>query len=101
MSRMFNAPMIHTASDGFFLNVCWVLLHLSIPFTIPSTGSAVNPKLMNVDPGYCVLGSTGGDRDGPHYDKAFLDFSQETKLTSRGIFVNVVCTCISGNLANC
>ncbi|XP_011405143.2 PREDICTED: ubiquitin conjugation factor E4 A-like [Amphimedon queenslandica] len=87
MSRMFNAPMIHTASDGFFLNVCWVLLHLSTPFTIPSSGSAVNPKLMNVDPGYCVLGSTRDGHEGPQYDKAFLDFSQETKLTSREILV--------------
>ena len=72
-------PLLTTASDGFFLNLSWVLLLLSFPFTVHKEG-AVNPRLMAIDPGYCTLGEE-------QYDKPYVDFSQETKMsTSSGSF---------------
>ena len=76
--------MLHTAGDGFFLNVSWVLLRLCSPFITPSIGSSFNPKLMNVDPGYCTLGSTANIQQTPPHSQTFVNFSHETKMTSRG-----------------
>ena len=66
------SPNLTVASDGFFLNLSWVLLHLSAPFTTSREGA--NPRLSTIDSGYCSLKS--GD------NKLVVDFSQETKLVS-------------------
>ena len=65
-------PLMTTASDGFFINLSWLLLLLSVPFTESKTGT--NPRLISVDPGYCALRE--------NYDKPYVDFSQETKMAN-------------------
>ena len=53
------SPLVYTqmyASDGFFLNLCAVLLRLSQPFSQPSS-----PKLLKIDPTY--IHGTSGDRN--------------------------------------
>lgn len=73
LSRLHRVgPLLTTASDGFFINLSWLLLQLSVPFTGSKTGT--NPRLMSVDPGYCTLGE--------NYDKPYVDFSQETKMAN-------------------
>lgn len=69
-----------TASNGFFLNLSWVLLLLSAPFATSKGG--VNPRLMAVDPGYCTLsgGREGGEEE--RYGGAVVDFSHETKMAA-------------------
>ena len=86
LSRLQGAgPYLTTASDGFFLNLSWVLLLLSTPFAKLDT-EGINPRLRNIDPGYCVIlnrkGSTQRD-DETNVETLrglVVDFSQETKL---------------------
>ena len=66
-----------TASDGFFLNLSWVMLLLSAPFASSTDG--VNPRLMGVDPGYCSVKE--GDKE-EQYGGVLVDFSQEAKMAS-------------------
>lgn len=73
LSRMSGGPLLHVASDGFFLNLSWVMLRLSVPFTVPNS-----PKLMTIDPMYCLLAKV-------HYNKAYIDFTGDTKMTSKGL----------------
>lgn len=48
-------PVEHShISDGFALNLCSVLLRLCEPFIKPAN----NPKLLKIDPTYCVVVST-------------------------------------------
>lgn len=80
-------PNLTTASDGFFLNLSWVLLHLCTPFMTIEGG--INPRLKNVDPGYCVIPTRKRRREGSDeesvdeatYRGQLIDFSQETKIT--------------------
>ena len=72
-----------TASDGFFLNLSWVMLLLSAPFAKSSDG--VNPRLMGVDPGYCSV--KGGDNE-EQYGGVLVDFSQEAKMASASAGIN-------------
>lgn len=80
-----------TASDGFFLNLSWVMLLLSAPFA-KSTGG-VNPRLMGVDPGYCSL--KGEDND-DRYGGALVDFSQEAKMASSSTGNKHIIVMVSG-----
>lgn len=51
-SMMQMGPIEHPhISDGFALNLCAVLLRLCEPFIKPP----MNPKLLKVDPTYCVV----------------------------------------------
>ena len=65
-------------SDGFFLNLNWVLLRLCQPFILSHEGRSL-VKLNSVDPAYCLQWSqdecSAGDSNGP-----LVDFSEETKL---------------------
>ena len=79
-------PNLATASDGFFLNLSWVLLHLCTPFM--TTEGGINPRLKNVDPGYCIIPTRKRRREGDEesvdeetYRGQLIDFSQETKIT--------------------
>lgn len=69
---------MHLASDGFFLNINWVLLRLCRPIMV-SKKSEGSDKLHSVDPTYCLQWSieecSAGDSNGP-----LVDFSEETKL---------------------
>ncbi len=96
LSRLQGAAQdLNTASDGFFLNLSWILLRLSLPFsTLDSEGK--NHRLNKIDPGYCNILSrkrqrdeTNGDGtngDGSNGDsdttlrELVIDFSQETKI---------------------
>ena len=81
------------ASDGFFLNLSWILLSLSEPFSSldPSGG---NPRLMKIDPAYCGMYSREwrrGQGDAPPHNM-IIDFSKETKVAevfkdSEGIYI--------------
>lgn len=70
------------ASDGFFLNLNWVLLRLCQPFMVAKEGRSL-VKLNSVDPAYCLQWSqdecSAGDSNGP-----LVDFSEETKLVPLG-----------------
>lgn len=67
------------ASDGFFLNLNWVLLRLCRPFLLSDAGKGL-AQLSSVDHTYCSSWSreqcSAGDDVGP-----LVDFSQETKLS--------------------
>ena len=69
------------ASDGFFLNLNWVLLSLCQPFMV-SGGEKGLARLSSVEPSYCSSWTqeqcAAGDSLGP-----LVDFSKETKLVSR------------------
>lgn len=77
-----------TASDGFFLNLSWVMLHLSAPFMGGKKG-----RLVTIDASYCAAGRGEVqtlDGGGP-----LVDFSAETKLVppSKGIlFLSTQCS---------
>lgn len=77
-----------TASDGFFLNLSWVMLHLSAPFMGGKKG-----RLVTIDASYCAAGRGEVqtlDGGGP-----LVDFSGETKLVpaSKGIlFLSAQCS---------
>ena len=96
LSRLQGAtPGLNTASDGFFLNLSWILLQLSIPFsTLDSEGG--NPRLNKIDSAYCNILSRKRQRDGPHDDQdtvreLVIDFSQETKIahtTNNGMYLS-------------
>ena len=98
LSRLQGAGVDLTmASDGFFLNLSWILLSLSEPFSSldPSGG---NPRLMRIDPAYCSMCPGEGRRsqgDAPPPDM-IIDFSTETKLAE--VFKDsegtCICTCI-------
>ena len=66
------------ASDGFFLNLNWVLLRLCKPFMV-SGGEKALSRLTSVDPSYCASWSpedcAAGDSFGP-----LVNFSKEAKL---------------------
>lgn len=66
------------ASDGFFLNLNWVLLRLCKPFMVASGGKALS-RLTSIDPTYCGGWSpeecAAGDSFGP-----LVNFSKESKL---------------------
>lgn len=66
------------ASDGFFLNLNWVLLRLCKPFMV-SGGEKALSRLTSVDPSYCagwsVEDCATGDSFGP-----LVNFSNEAKL---------------------
>ena len=62
-----------TASDGFFLNLSWVMLHLSAPFMGGRKG-----RLATIDASYCAARRGEGQTvDG---EFSLVDFSGETKL---------------------
>jgi ubiquitin conjugation factor E4 A len=69
MVSIMQGPSMTTASDGFFINLSWVLLMLCAPFSTTKEDE-FNSRLMSIDPFYCNV--TG--------DKPHVDFSQETKL---------------------
>lgn len=79
------APNLTTASDGFFLNLSWVMLHLSSPFAVLDEQGR-NPRLKNIDPGYCGISSRKRSRDDSNsngdksYKELVVDFTQETKI---------------------
>ena len=66
------------ASDGFFLNINWVLLRLCKPLMVVG-GAKELSRLSMVDPAYCAAWSQDmccrGDAVGP-----FVNFNKETKL---------------------
>lgn len=66
------------ASDGFFLNLNWVLLRLSKPLMVASGAKGLS-RLNSINPAYCASWSkeecANGDNLGP-----LVDFSKETKL---------------------
>lgn len=64
-----------TATDGFFLNLSWVMLLLSAPFT-----SGKKTRLLNIDASYCCAERDQlqtVDSGGP-----LVDFTHETKLVT-------------------
>lgn len=69
--------LVTTASDGFFLNLSWVLLLLSEPFARSKEG--VNPRLLRVDPCYCVVRNSHSEQE--KYGGAVVDFTEETKMS--------------------
>ena len=90
LSRLQGARAdLTTASDGFFVNLSWVLLLLSNPFSTLDTGGT-NPRLKKIDPGYCGILSRKRQRDDEDAlpSDLVIDFSQETKMarvTTAGI----------------
>ena len=62
-----------TASDGFFLNLSWVMLHLSAPFMGGRKG-----RLAIIDVSYCAARRGEGQARGG--EVPLVDFSGETKL---------------------
>ena len=66
------------ASDGFFLNLNWLLLLLCQPFMVSSSAKSLT-RLSLVEASYCCAWTkeqcTNGDQLGP-----IVDFSKETKL---------------------
>lgn len=74
-----GSSAVTTASDGFFLNLSWVLLQLSSPFTSTSLSMEVNPRLANVDLAYCTVCSR---KDLEEDVRQLVDFSQETTLAA-------------------
>ena len=81
MGSRFNRRMgLNQASDGFFLNLSWIMLHLCSPFM---TNEWVDSKRKNriaaIDVTYCAVQNkalaVSIDEGG-----ALIDFSTETKL---------------------
>ncbi|KAL5489656.1 hypothetical protein EMCRGX_G018774 [Ephydatia muelleri] len=72
MINLLSAPSSPSlTSDGFFLNLSWVMLRLSEPLM---------GKALAIDPLYCVattLQASEGDSVGP-----FVDFTKETRLAN-------------------
>lgn len=98
LSRLHNAaPNMTTASDGFFLNLSWVLLHLTTPFAVLDE-KGMNPRLKNIDPGYCGISSRKRSRDESDsseensYRELIVDFTQETKLALPNSGIKNICT---------
>ena len=61
------------ASDGFFLNLCWVMLRLAAPF---SGGEGRKARLSSIDPLYCSASAA----QRPDSGGALLNLSSETRL---------------------
>ena len=85
--------MMGTASDGFFMNLCWVMLQLCSPFLVRADAVTTAKKMSRVasiDPSYCACKSheqcLSVDSGGP-----LVDFSEETKLVP--VESGVVYTC--------
>lgn len=64
------------ASDGFFVNLSWVLLRLCSPFMTQEDSSPRKRKVRAIDVTYCTAANTSdvGDRE------PLIDFRRETKL---------------------
>ena len=74
MSRLLSAqhmPHMVCASDGFFLNLGWVLLKLAAPFT--KAGGPVF-RFPSIDPLYCVAAAR------EQRDNSLLNFTSETRM---------------------
>ena len=81
-SRYGGFIAFQTAGDGFFLNLSWVMLHLSAPFMGGRKG-----RLATIAASYCAAGRGEGQAvDG---EVPLVDFSGETKLVPprEGIYI--------------
>ena len=78
-SRLHQTMGVHAnlASDGFFVNLCWVMLHLSSPFMTYEDVSPRKHKMGAIDVKYCALTSTN-IVDGDEICR--VDFSGEARL---------------------
>ncbi len=75
------AAAISTASDGFFLNLSWVLLRLCAPFSSQGGGVKRSARIASIDPTYCTV--AGGS------ESAVVDFRGDSKLVPGD-----VCVCV-------
>lgn len=67
------------ASDGFFLNLCWIMLRLCSPFMTKESDSFKKSKVASIDVTYCCA----RDREmAMSIDSGgcMADFSQDSKL---------------------
>ncbi len=77
------AAAISTASDGFFLNLSWVLLRLCAPFSSQGGGVKRSARIASIDPTYCTV--AGGS------ESAVVDFRGDSKLVPGDV---CVCVCV-------
>ena len=81
-SRLSHAFAFHQAqaSDGFFLNLSWVMLHLCSPFMMSEKkDSTRTTRIRTIDVSYCAIRDKNKaksiDSGGP-----LVDFSEDAKL---------------------
>ncbi len=72
---------LSTASDGFFLNLSWVLLRLCAPFSREG-GAKRTVRVASIDPTYCIVGGRTGSSVGGVTVSSVVDFKNDTKLVS-------------------
>ncbi len=98
------AAAMSTASDGFFLNLSWVLLRLCVPFSSQGGGAKRSARIASIDPTYCTVAAGTESR--------VVDFREESKLVPGvwagvvcvwcvGVRVQCVCVCLYAYLYNC
>lgn len=63
----------NSASDGFFLNLCWVMSRLTAPFC-----GIKSPQLRKIDPLYCQRDPSRSDED---YGGRLVLFSNHVKMS--------------------
>lgn len=79
MSRLASAQHVFgsqtCASDGFFLNLGWVMLRLAAPF---ARGDGHKSRLPSIDPLYCTAARDQAQR--AELGGTLLNFSSETQM---------------------
>jgi ubiquitin conjugation factor E4 A len=69
MQPVMDTSMSTCASDGFFLNLCWIMLKLAAPFAKQDA-----PLIRSIDPLYCLVKASESV-------DAQLDFRSETRMS--------------------
>lgn len=87
---------LSTASDGFFLNLSWVLLRLCLPFMLEG-GAKRSARIASIDSTYCSVGRE--DRGQSSDEPLVVDFSDDAKLVpgKEILMLNMAPTALSEN----
>lgn len=87
-------PPVNEASDGFFVNLSWIMLRLCSPFmALEKVDSVRRTRVRAIDVSYCAVNdkskAVSVDGGGP-----LIDFSGDSKLVphSSGVFLPVIYT---------
>ena len=87
LNRVLHATQ---ASDGFFVNLSWIMLRLCSPFMTHESDASRQRKVGGIDVSYCAVGkveATSIDEGGP-----LVDFSEDAKLIPKSEGKTKVCT---------
>lgn len=77
---MASLPETH-ASDGFFLNFCWIMLRLCLPFMTKEDVDFKKSKVLAIDVTYCSVQDKEAAKS-VDIGGSMVDFSQDSKLVS-------------------